>query len=453
MPVRAVEPPVRAVGGVVTIDEAVSRWRDTLAGEEKSLRTIQSYTEQVEQVRRWAGWITVNDANYETAMAFIASRKRNDHEGRAWENGACRRVVSSLRSFGKFLAAAGLCPNPFLHLVLPKRKVQRHKHPFTESEARGFIGASLGRHARDARARGHAPLVWATLFWTGLRHSEVQAPCKANPYGGLKWRDVLLDAEFPGIWTDPKWIGNKSKTRDWIPLHPRLVLLLKEHREGVPNRPDDPVFPVWPIRATWVDDRFRARLPAYDDDGRALSVHATKATFATWVGKLVLPEGLRDRLTRHHTGIAEWVYGTRDKAEMAKAIAQLPDIWPEQGTTGRKISPKQKNPTKDIASANPIGYSDVGTHEDSPPQQLNRKPDPDACQRFGSGGGFVVGARGPEHSLADDGQPNPLTLIRGSELGTADLAATLKTLNWLVNALASRDSDKERGDGRDSRSA
>jgi integrase len=317
-------------GASTPFAEAVTRWRDVLAGEDKSRRTIESYAHKVNQCGKVAGWRTVGDVSHESALAFIASRRRNDHDGRAWENGAIRHCISSLRSFGKFLQTSGLCgTDPLASLNLPKRRPQRHKHPFTESEARALIAAALVRHRRDRRARGHAPLVWATLFLTGLRHSEVQAPSGDNPYGGLKWRDVQLDAEYPGITTDPKWVGNKASTRDWIPLHPRLLSLLRAHQTAVPHGPDDPVFPVWPIRATWMQDRKAAKLPAHDADGRALSVHATRASFCTWVGKLTLPEGLRDRLSRHQLGIAEGIYNTRHRSEFAAAIAQLPDIWPE----------------------------------------------------------------------------------------------------------------------------
>lgn len=444
---------VPALGAGVSVDEAMTRWRDALSGEEKSIRTIDMYTNRVGQCAKWGGWNTVAQVSHESVLAFIAARKRNDHEGKPWDTGACRQAISACRSFGRFLGASGLVrPDPMMHLALPKKRAQRHKHPFTESEARGLVAASLARQARDKRAKGDAALVWATLFWTGLRHSEVQAPCKENPYGGLKWRDITLDGPFPGIWTDPRAIGNKSKTRDWLPLHPRLAELLRAHREMVMHRPEAPVFPIHPIRSTWAEDRARARLPEFDTDGRSLSIHATRATYCTWVGKLVLPEGLKDRLSRHHGNIAEWVYGERDREEMAAAIAQLPNIWPDLGgtrpTPPKKISTPPQNSVQALASANPIEYFHGGNQNDlHPPHKHDRTPGPAGCQISGSGSGFVVGARGPDGQLTDDGQPNPLTLISGLDLSRPDLVSTLKSFNLILNALASRASDKDRGDG------
>lgn len=235
-------------------------------------------------------------------------------------------------------------------------------------------------------------------------------------------------------------------------MHLKLAELLRSHRELVMHRPEDPVFPIHPGRATWVEDRARAQLPAYDAEGRALSVHATRATFCTWVGKLTLPEGLKDRLSRHHGSIAEWVYGDRDKEEMAKAVAQLPNIWPDMGGGGRRFPQKKDFLAQGLATANPMGTFNVGTKNVHPPSKTSRTPDPSLCQHSGSGSGVCGMAGGPEAFESDDGKPSPLaglrtqTLISGSELGAADLAATLKTLNWLVSTLASRASHQERGD-------
>lgn len=426
--------PAPVVG--VSMDEALARWRDLLSAEDKSVRTIEVYALRVGACAEAAGWRLVSDVSYESAMAFIAARKRNDHKGKAWDNGACRQAMTALRMFGKFLRATNLrTDSPLDNIALPKRRPQKHKHPFTEQEARSMIAASLARQSRDRRAKGNAALVWATLFYTGLRHSEVQAPCKANPYGGMKWRDVLLDGPCPGIWTDPKWLGNKRKTRDWLPIHPSLCWLLTQHREIVSHRPDDPVFPFWPVRSTWVDDRARARLPAYDDEGRALSVHATRASYSTWLGKLVLPEGLRERLTRHTMSITEKVYTTRGREEMAAAIGQLPDLWPED--CGKKC--------EGLARGEPTGYSDVGEPHDSLTKQRTRTPPPSGSPLWDGGG-----ALGPLESPAPGSAVHGSSRIRKSGLQASKpelIADTLESMNMLIRALASGGSERSPGDG------
>lgn len=423
---------------VVSMDEALARWRDLLSAEDKSVRTIEVYSDRVKQCAAAAGWLNVSHVDYESAMAFIAARKRNDHKGKAWDNGACRQAMSCLRSFGKFLNSTGLRkPNPLDNISLPKRRVQKHKHPFTEQEARALIAASLARYTGDRRVRGHAPLVWACLFWTGLRHSEVQSPCKANPYGGLKWRDVLIDGEYPGIWTDPKWLGNKRKTRDWLPLHPQLHALLVAHRSEVPHKPDDPVFPNWPVRATWVDDRARARLPAYDDDGRALSVHATRATYSTWLGKLVLPEGLRETLTRHTASITEKVYTTRGRAEMAAAIGQLPNLWPE----------KVKKNVEGTCTPRPNGYSDVGEPHDHITTQRTRTPPPRGSP-LEDGGGALGPLESPAPGSAVHGSSDCIRKSGLEDLSFPLLAGALESMNMLIRALASGGSKRSPDHGR-----
>lgn len=439
-------PAVAPVARVVAFDEAKARWRDVMTAEGKSIRTIQSYDDKVSACGEHCGWTLAEHVQYEQAMGFIAARMRNDHDGRAWENGACRSAVSAFRHFGKFLKASNLCrSDPLESLALPKRRPQVHKHPFTDVEARALVLASIVRQQRDRRTKGHAALVWATLFWTGLRHSEVQAACKENPYGGIKWRDVHLDCEFPGILTDPKHIGNKSKSQDWIPLHPRLALLLRAHREMVLNRPNEPVFPFWPVRATWVEDRHRAGLPSNDQQGRPLSVHAARATFCTWIGKLTLPEGLRDRLSRHELGIAERVYTDRDRSDMAAAVGQLPDIWPESG--GFPYSKPESFPhaPKALASGKSMGYSDSAAQHD----HIHPKPiDHDSLvERHSAGiGSVLLDSRGglvKAEQLESRDRAGVQSLNPDSRIQNADetlLRDTLRSINLLVQRLASRDS-------------
>lgn len=430
-----VSPPV--VAGAVALDEAKARWVDVMTAEGKSIRTIHNYAERVQACADYCGWTLASHVQYEQAMGFIASRMRNDHDGRAWENGACRSAVSAFRHFGKFLKATGLCrSDPLESLKLPKRRPQVHKHPFTEEEARALVLASITRQQRDRRTKGHAALVWATLFWTGLRHSEVQAACKENPYGGVKWRDVHLDCEFPGILTDPKWIGNKSKSVDWIPLHPRLAVLLRAHREMVLNKPNEPVFPFWPVRATWVEDRHRAGLPSNDQQGRPLSVHAARATFCTWIGKLVLPEGLRDRLSRHELGIAERVYTDRDRSDMNAAVAQLPDIWPPgQGFPDSRPKSFPHGP-KALASEKPMCYSVPGTQHVHPHKNSDTPPTV-VCQLTEQGSVVLPESGGRPVLEKVDGRPveslNPDLRIQSDE---ELLRSTLRSLNLLVQRLA-----------------
>ena len=445
-PICSGEEVVRAAPsvGAVSIDEAKARWRDVMTAEGKSIRTIDCYCIRLEELAKHAGWNHIGHVRHEDLMTFLAHRMRGDHGGTPWGNGSCRSAISAIKHFGGFLKSIS-GTNHFDGMKLPKRRAQKHKHPYSVDEAKRQVLASFTRQQRDARAKGHPALFSAMLFWTGLRHSELQKPCKENVYGGLKWRDLMLDDQQPGIWTDPKWIGNKSKTRDWIPLFPRLATLLRAHRETVMHRPDDPVFPIFMTKPTWVDDRNRASLPSHDPEGRPLSIHATRATYCTWIGKLTLPEGLRDRLGRHHGSLYEWSCGERDKAEMAAAIEQLPDIWPDLGGGGGLEGSNPKSfpqSTKPLDNQTPIGILDQATQYDHPLHKHSDRPSPAGSLLRERASVVPADSRGGRDSVEPVKVPDPphLTLIRCSGLDQTTARQTLESLNLLIQILAPRGS-------------
>lgn len=350
--------------GVVTgrrvaakIADVVPEWLESLAGRGLSSSSIAVYRRGIRQIIEHQHWVTVDDASEQSFLSYLASRKRNDHCGRPWGVATCFQATIVVRGFGDYLRRSGHLPaDPFTDLEVPQRKHTVHKHPLSTDEARRFLLASVLRHNRDTRAFGAAPLCWWLLFYTGLRHGEIMAANpKRNPYGGVKWRDLVLDTEYPGIWTDPKWLGNKSKTRDWLPLHPQLRDALVNYRPYVPSSPNDPVFPHHPVRKTFDMDRRGAGLPKADSDGRIYSVHSTRATYATWLGEAPgIPEGLRQRLVRHHENLTEQAYTTRTKADLATAISSLPLIWPE-GIVMRVEKLVRPKPVTEPAPETPAG--------------------------------------------------------------------------------------------------
>lgn len=171
--------------------------------------------------------------------------------------------------------------------------------------------------------------------------------------------------------------------------------------------------------------------------GRALSVHATRATFCTWIGALTLPEGLRDRLTRHELGIAERVYTVRDRAELTAAIMQLPCIWPDFPPSNTIIGSSLTDPNAD-GNLSPVTHG-------SPIEQRRSLP-PAMCDSI-HGSGERAHAEGRVEPV---GSPSStLTLISVRDEQQLDAVITVLTA-WasrkLGPALPKGATDGDRGE-------
>jgi integrase len=154
---------------------------------------------------------------------------------------------------------------------------------------------------------------YAVELTSGLRDGEVS---------GLRWSDLALDEGVGHVrqavqlkgekgWAKP----GKTKTRDSVrtwPLHSAAVAALKEWREegwadyvGRKPRATDYVFPNdegGPTRPRSADF-FRTDAEACGIDsqveGHALTFHALRRSYATWLAETGAPKEARDRLLGH----------------------------------------------------------------------------------------------------------------------------------------------------------
>lgn len=320
VPVTPATPPTPAVPW--SIEQALAEYRDYLTAIGKREGTLRTYASMVGAVAKFSGWTVIGDIRLEHVTAFIASRRRNDHGGKAWGDNTCRSCACACKALTAFLAKRKALPSDPLESLDSIAKADgKQKHPFTAEEARRLLAAAIGRHGRDRRSRGCAPLYFYVLFHTGLRYAEVAS---------MTWADVTAEGELPGIWTDPAWTGNKNKRRAWIALPAHLAEMLLAWKKATHGRDRRRVFPIVPTPQLWHLSREDAGLPEHDADGFVYSPHAARASYITWLGQIAtVPEGLRQRMARHAKGLTENVYTVRSKAEMAVAVAQLPAIWPD----------------------------------------------------------------------------------------------------------------------------
>jgi integrase len=309
---------VPAPGGGVSIDEAVARWRDDLTARDCTAGSIDRMLSIVNRITECAGWSTSADVSYQSAVAFLAARRRQESP---WSNATHDQAVSTLRTFGEFLRRSGvLLVNPLTDLQSVGALNPQGARALTVDQARALVACSIERHFESRRAKGCAPLYWTVLFLTGLRVSEAAS---------MQWSDLDLDSEHPCIWTDPKWCGNKAGRRDRIPLHPELLELLTKYRSSRMYRPGA-VLPMMPTVETWNHDRDAAGIPQRDGRKRKATRHSTRKSFITWLDALTIPRGLVSKLARHATTLAERVYVDHSDVMESEAIAQLGGVWPEK---------------------------------------------------------------------------------------------------------------------------
>ena len=300
-------------------DEAIASWRDWATTRGVKPSTLKAYAYMLERIRAGSGWRTIADIRTEHAFAFIASRQRNEHKGRPWTSNTVRQAWHALKSFGEWMASTGR-PDPFAGAEPPKKSDAAPRQALTAQQMTRLLAASLRRGRKDKRGNPHAALFWCFMAYTGLRISEAMS---------VRWGDIVLDADLPGLVVRPDLDGNKGGRRHFIPLHPSLYSLLHDHRARVANGPSCPVFPRPPTDNTFDGDRRLAGLSKVDGMGAILVPHSMRHTLATTLAQSGCPEGLRMAIMRHRSGLTNDVYTHHTRQDMATAVAQMPNFWPE----------------------------------------------------------------------------------------------------------------------------
>lgn len=333
-------PTPSAPAPLVTIDEAVSRWRDEMTSRDLAPKSIDRFLGIIGRVQKWAGWTTTASIRVEDVEAWMAAGRRGElprpgREPVRWGGATYNQAVTTHRLFGAFLLRKGLTTsNPFDGLLTARKPDARRRRALSETEARRLIAGTLARQTRDKRAQGSPALVYATALMTGLRYAELRS---------MTWGAVSLGAE-PCIRTDPRWEGNKARRRDYIALPFWVASLLRLHRSSVAHRTTDPVFPVCPNRQTWRMDLDAAGIPEVDDRGRVTNFHCCRATYATMLDGLGLTAGLTAAMTRHATTLTEARYIDTHEQEMFAAAQKLPNLWPHNDLPPYEPTPDDPDP-------------------------------------------------------------------------------------------------------------
>lgn len=178
------------------------------------------------------GWNTAEEITLSGAIEWVSSLIENGQHRKTAANKA-----SCARQFARWLRVSGRLPhNPLADLRQPRvRGSDRGKgsRAFSVDEMRRLIEVAEELEARDGRGQRYGPhrsTLYRFLTFTMCRYSEAM---------NQVWSDVDLDGARMIVTLD------KSRRRDWLPLHPELVTALRTLRawqeaHGAP--PEDRIF-------------------------------------------------------------------------------------------------------------------------------------------------------------------------------------------------------------------
>jgi len=304
--------------------EAVESVLATLADEDLSARTVNTYLQAVKGCLRWAvkrRMLSHNPLDPLAPLPEYATR--------------LRRALNE-DEIARLLTAA---------LEGPARRAARTYTGGHDVAPR----IPLAKRARLAERGRDNALAYRLMVETGLRKSE----CRA-----LKWADIDLDAGT--LTTRPEWMGNKNRKRETLPLTPGLLAALQQRKAA--TRADDSAHVVIvtsrllknlnddllaiglarrisldkngqeilcgqdgkPLKkpATW-------HIEKRDAAGRSIDLHALRHTCGTRLVAAGVDIKSTQTLMRHaKPSLTLGIYVHADKGRLAAAVQALPEVRP-----------------------------------------------------------------------------------------------------------------------------
>ncbi len=322
------------------LHSALEKWLSYLSQLKKSDKTIDAYRQVVHAAAREHGWTSASELTFEAVTNYLGSKVR---EG-AWRTGTYNRNLTCFRSFTKWLTKTGRFDKD--PLALSANATQTDAGPSsraaTTEEARRLIQVALAKVASDRRSAGDRPVRYAMLFLAGLRWQEP---------GLLEWGDIRLDDDVPHIHWRPQI--NKNRREQWVAICQELVEILKEHRDGVPHAPTDPIFPRMLNRDVWSEDKKRALIATVDKYGMPFTPRSARQWFDTTLTDAGAPDRMVRKLMRHAVDTPDRYYKP-DLAQQAASLVNLPSIWRPSGNVDNSL-PLQNPSRSDLTRSREAG--------------------------------------------------------------------------------------------------
>jgi len=289
------------------ITTASAAWEADQRARNRRPLTIRSNTRAIGRVAGELGWCKVADFTASAALGWLTERRERGGVSPATYN----RDLYALKAFGAFLEAGGWLANPMVG-AQPATAEHVGARALTVEEARALYAEACRTDGRAKRRRARG-LFWATMLYTGLRHSEC---------GQLEWGSLDL-GERPVLVVSSAW--SKNRKGSVLALHPTIVDLLRAHKEG-PFTTSCKVWQTVPGRQEFDDDRIRAGVCKVDRTGRRASPHSLRKSFGTWLMAAGVNQAIVSHLLRHQQGGVTQTYCCPSWEQERAALAMLPDV-------------------------------------------------------------------------------------------------------------------------------
>lgn len=293
-----------------SLGDGIRAWLNDLDARGRTGGTKAQYEEQINRVARDQGWESVADVSYESAVAWLADRRRG-----GWGGATYKRAATTLRSFGRSLSKAKLTSGNVLEHIESSGIVSGDgSRPLEVWEAQAIVRAARESERASRRCRGTPALFWTFLFLSGFRYTEARE---------CLWRQVDLDTEDPCLWSNPQ--ATKNKMRMPVGLCPELGAMLRAHRDKMLTYSEDRrVFEMAPNRESWHATREAAGVDAKDRHGSPATPHSCRKSFHVWLGAAGVPETVVEAMMRHVDSVGRKSYNRPFIKTLSEAAARLP---------------------------------------------------------------------------------------------------------------------------------
>ncbi|RXK55095.1 site-specific integrase [Oleiharenicola lentus] len=254
------------------IAEHLAEYVADLAAQGSSKKHVALSRNRVQRLCHECGWRLLRDI---TPDGFTRWRARQSFAPKT-----CNEYLGLTSAFLNWMENAGrIAKNPLATVGKSETRgrERRTRRALTLEQFTSLVAVS-----------GKRGLFYTLAAYTGLRRSEAKA---------LLWSDLHLDAARPYVLARASTTKNKKQAA--LPLLPELVEMLKA-RQAAAGPGDGKVFPLGvPTAATLRSDLAKCGIPAVDEQGRRVDIHALRKTFCSLLHAAGVPQRVAQELMRH----------------------------------------------------------------------------------------------------------------------------------------------------------
>jgi len=297
------------------IEDQLKEFEKSLARRRTTAKHVGLTMGRVRRVVEGCEFKTLGDISAEAVECYLAELREEKNFGHRTYN----HYVQAFEQFCSWLVSKRrLATNPVVGLprLNCETDVRRQRRALSPDEFGKLVQSARSSteliQCFDGETRAR---IYILSYMTGLRRSELASLTPAS---------FKLD-DAPATLTVEATIS-KHRRKDTLPLHPDLVVMLREWLAG--TEPDEPLFPRLARRRTWLmvkKDLERVGIPYVTKEGVADFHAAGRHTHITGLLRngATLPEAMK--LARHADIKMTMKYTHIGIEDQAKALAGLPN--------------------------------------------------------------------------------------------------------------------------------